>query len=1261
MAIEARGKPKEKLKVVLVDATAKAESEARDVAEEKMAADKEELKGFKGFLKRIWKHNLARGWYIRREYDKAREKILGSKNIYADETQEKSAHEGAMQTIVERFQSEYEEMVHREAGEKKDRLGNSFEEQQVKSEITKLIRDYAPVDLSSKRNQETFENEKNRILSQLSGIKREIVGKGSLFADNLLEVVKQVQAALEHGKKMEDLDLDLEVVIGRAKDRVRTEAQYSAVDKIVEKVTHSRFGCLVNETTLAGALSLGASVLGKISQAFARSKILKWSTFGATALVGAGVAAARESQAFEEERKRHFRDVARGKKFDFNRKPRRAEFERLRYETKAANELADSLERELYEYDSEGKRKTRELKREDFQNILNSLSEIESRIILSDRHKIDLISFSDSKKVEQEGLRLDLLRAQAKADLEKYLRQNPALSRQILGTRNLRDFTRELVEVKIEKLTKGDQGIEAKNRIAREMKRSKVWKAAKKGLWTGATVGLILQELKALVGGEEKGILEEIFGVSEAHAAGAPGLTGAEAQSYTALGYFYRSLTGNWPRMDTSSMQDVAFGSQHFSIPRGASLLKNPDGTLRLMRGEEIIADKLPVGSKGQLTTEARSIFEANDVRVKGGLVSEIRTEKLSPQEYIEKNRGMFRHIRRNLWYDNDTPAPVFDKNELKLWWGGKSGIDAKGNYVFSVKHMMRNGSFHKHFRVDAQDAMKSGKLKMLFSLSRGTQCDVVEVPIDASGNAVIDPNSETGKMFFKTVMGKNGPKAVFTGKFAEVAEMMGEKKGVDQVRILATHIGKGLGEVPVIEKIPPVIFDMPVPVEIEPPPFIPVFGRWPLESGKDERRGDVTYPYGYNYGYEMGGGGFGLLPREHYQRRISKKLLENRNIDLSVDDWDVVKSYIDDQDDNYQTELKNMTSSSEPMDRNVEVVVTIPSYKEGKNLEKTLRNYAKLKGRNNFEIVILENHPSGTERDNTEEVIKKIKKEFPDLKIVHLYKVFEKKPPIGLVRKYLVDSVLVRKLESGIRKSLAIVSNDADLEDISDNYADNIAKAFKQNKKLDAVGAKWDYPLETFKKFPLLHASQRLWHYLDIAFRHYYLRSPELIGRNSIFRSGIYAGVGGYNSSAELAEDLEIGWLIKYARNYDTERIGYLNSAWLKSNPRRAVVKMLSGGRLVQQYGDFHVNEDIRNASVAELLKEQRDFDLGELRNEIQAICDYYFQWRKSKGGWVEDIFVEKSFDRAMRSLGVEYKVTNDKVNIIDAERLIKGLNRYK
>jgi hypothetical protein len=404
----------------------------------------------------------------------------------------------------------------------------------------------------------------------------------------------------------------------------------------------------------------------------------------------------------------------------------------------------------------------------------------------------------------------------------------------------------------------------------------------------------------------------------------------------------------------------------------------------------------------------------------------------------------------------------------------------------------------------------------------------------------------------------------------------------------------------------------------------------------------------------------YGLLDPVEYRNRMLSEIVENRELDLSGNDLTIVAEYLKKQDPGYMAEIRSMTIGEKDMSKDVEAIIAIPSYREGGNLEKTLRNYAKLKSRNHFEIDILENHPEGVERDNSLEVIESIKREFPDLDIVHLYKVFKEKPTIGQVRKYLVDAVLLRKMEGDIEKSLAIISNDADLEDISEDYVDRISAVFKKNKGLDAIEGRWDYPAETFKNFPLLHATQRLWRYLDIAFRNYGLKTQDLTGTNSVFRSGIYAAVGGYNQEALLAEDWEIGQLIKAARG-NNQSVGRVDSAWLISNPRRAVAKMLSGNRFIEQHEDFHENEDVRNASLEDLFPEKREFNEEEFAKEVQAIYKHCEGWKKSNGGSIDDKYINRSFDRAMRFLGVSYNIQDDEIKILNTERLKKGLKDYE
>ena len=110
---------KNKLKIAIIDESSNVESEAMDIADEKMTASKEEMKGFKGFLQKIWKHNLAQPYYKRREFEKARAEILERKKIYNDEAKQ-AAYE---KSLVEQFTNEHDEAIHAEVGEKREVLG----------------------------------------------------------------------------------------------------------------------------------------------------------------------------------------------------------------------------------------------------------------------------------------------------------------------------------------------------------------------------------------------------------------------------------------------------------------------------------------------------------------------------------------------------------------------------------------------------------------------------------------------------------------------------------------------------------------------------------------------------------------------------------------------------------------------------------------------------------------------------------------------------------------------------------------------------------------------------------------------------------------------------------------------------------------------------------------------------------------------------------------------------------------------------------
>ena len=121
------------------------------------------------------------------------------------------------------------------------------------------------------------------------------------------------------------------------------------------------------------------------------------------------------------------------------------------------------------------------------------------------------------------------------------------------------------------------------------------------------------------------------------------------------------------------------------------------------------------------------------------------------------------------------------------------------------------------------------------------------------------------------------------------------------------------------------------------------------------------------------------------------------------------------------------------------------------------------------------------------------------------------------------------------------------------------------------------------------------------------------------------------------------------------------MNDAWIKTNPRRALDTLQDGARLSNQYRDFHSNEKVRDLSVQERLRNGEDFSLDEFVHEVQAIYDTEVAKLQSRGQWLPDKDFNKSFDRAMRFLGVKYRIENDRVIIDDVSKLVAGLEKYK
>lgn len=1134
---------KKVFKAGIVDISKIAEAQARDIADNRMTETKEDRS--KNWLvrtgKRIWKHNLAQEWYRQREIEKARKEISESDNLYVGESNDTNIkdYEKAKLAIVERFTSEYEEEMLKQ--EEKDSK-KSVTDEKAKLAIKNLIKEFAKDPTMSEA---AFKEEQKRILHESNP---EYVEKGKMYADNLLDIAREIKNSISHGEKLSELDFDVEITLGQARESLNTEAKHNSFEKIVEKTQNSKLGKYLFNEPAAVLIAAGLYSAGNfLGMKMLRSKIVQLGTFGATALLAGGVSSAKEAARLNRERSQHMRESAKGMEFKEDDMKRRQEMEKNRYETKNASEIIQNLEKDLE------KISTGNIKEEELDRVLVNLSDIEARIKLGDKEKIDLVAYSKFDQVEQERMNIDSYRAKVKVAVHKGIEEGRI------------EFTKGNFDSYLQKITNFQsedlgEDVEEKNKIFKIMKMKKVASAFIKTALIGAGVGFMFQEIQ------------------------------------------------------------TAFQSGN---------------------GHEIILDNAHTGEK---------------------VTEHITT---NPNDYINKHPELMTKVNRE-WMDNDTKA--FDKNEIKLEWGGVkgTGIDENGNYVFQVQHMTNDGSFHEGLSVAAQDQMKNGGLEVLLSVTKGTQQMVIPVHVDEFGKAIVDQTSDNGKMLFENVNGH----AVFEGAYAEVGHPTGlVENGAKNMQILATHIGTDHAN----EITETIVHDNSVGPYIptnEIPPFIPIpLARRPLEKGKYTEKiktPEFVY-YMSNYGEEAS-----KEQQILFETIRSKTLKENPNAKL--DHYKETKDYLEKQNPEYLEKIKKLADQTDKMEKNCKVSICIPiaGHQEDKNIYESLQNYTYQTAKpEEFELSLFVNHPEKDQEENllnadkTLKEIERFKKDYPNINIRIMYEALpNKEANIGRIRKLLNDATLMRHHERGLdAPDLIMISNDADNKGIDPKYIQTFINKFEKNQKVDGYLGQLDWDPESYQKFPAIHMGTRLFQFLNTIGRY---RTNRMVssGANSAFRSSIYAGIGGYIDNIQGGEDIAIRQAIMAARkgNDNCWDFGGAKTRLFTSS-RRSIDALKSGLAPIEQWSKgFSVfDNEIRKLTMKNETK--INYDDKETQEKLKKSIEYIINRTLDTYEAGEKIGKNNPFyKKALGLLGIKYTL-DKKGNIImsNVTSLIKGLKKYQ
>lgn len=1172
----------EPLKLVVIDQSRDALDAARDQADERLSEELTEGGRMKRFVNGIWKGNVAKEFYRQKYIHSALDHIESTQNILTHETTlSVESRSRAIDATIERFQTEHDEMIHGDAGERREVLEDDSE---IATAFKDLIRRYAQGDL----NETSLREERTRFMQAYREDHDETAfGKGLVTTDNMIGIARAVMGAVEHGESLDHVISSMQVITGEARSGVRTEAQYNKVDAVIDRLSKSKVGSFIGPEVVISAVTLAATA-AKWGSHSVLGAALKTIAPGAGAGLWAGL---RENKRVKDERSQHSREVARGKEFGDDA-ARRNDMEATRYESFSADEMTDRVrtagDPELLQTGGN----------EALKAALDSLAEVQSRIDLSNQRNIDLISYTDAAAIGDERMALDLARAEVRVVLESRLTADVRAELGLDADASVHELVQTESSRYIELL---DQDISSKDRAFKALKARRVAKAAAIGVAAGVVGGLLAQEFIAAVDPTRAGLFEQAWGAkNEVSADGLQHQTLLEGFAEGGDRVLHTDASNAFDSYETGE-----HGLGSLSLSEDHSLVENGDGTVNFVdpNGHATI-ENLAVGPDGTLPQDSLDQLKAAGMAVEDHSydkeISTATAVEVNGDQYVQNHLAETTRVERDLWYANDTPN-VYDQNELKLHWGGQGGL-IDGGYQLNTAGMTANGSWQGGESVDWNQAASNGNLFMSISATVDTQTETFMVPINPDGTINITAESPAGHFFSN----ENGH-AQFTGAYAEVVQTTGvDAEGAVHVRPLATLVGEGGGG-PIPDTITTTStehhslytittegYDTTVENYTEAAPVLPVDSRRSLEA-PIARRAERYYQ-----GPEV------LSSAEKAQRRgeTSPRLLEDPNADLNPREelkWyrkalrkKRGREYVDSID-----AVIRDTPELASIDSKTKVIVQVPVNAAGAAESGGI--YSLLTGAYGGQessaldkslILLHVNWFDTYEGDDahireniakTRAEIARAKADRPDIKIAVIETEWKRDEVrsgvIGYVSRKMSDAALLAldaaqddgRLES--TDDVLLLRNDSDPKGIAQNYLKNYARSFTDDKEPDIFTGVTTFDNTKADRLPGLVFAANFMQSLELlASRHGKVHTG---GANFGVRASTFAAIGGTgfdeSDSGAGSDDVVIGRRIKSVRDgqFATSRSGlaaYIRGGYRDqrgstegSSSRRKIAKKIS------------------------------------------------------------------------------------------------------
>ncbi|MFZ3009701.1 MAG: hypothetical protein WA030_01615 [Candidatus Microsaccharimonas sp.] len=1146
----------EPLKLVLVDQSRDAHDAARDRADTRLSEELEQGGRFKRFVNGIWKGNIAREFYRQSYTRQARESIEESQNVLMHEqglTQAERTR--AMESTFERFSSEYDEVIHEDAGERREVHEQDTE---VSTGFKQLLRRYA----SGELNDVTLREEQTRFMQAYRETHGEdAFGEGLVTTSNMMQVAQAVRGAVEHGESLDHVLANMQVVTGEARNNARTEARYNMVDKAIDKISKTRLGSLLGPEAVTAIATTAATVAGWGSRSVTGA-VLKTVAPGVGAGVWAGI---RENKRVKDERGQHSREMAQGKEF----RPgdaRREQMEQTRYESRSAQDLTDFIR-------AAGNPETMDQGNDAVRAALDALAQVQSRIDLSNRENIDLISYSNAAAIGDERMGLDLARAEVRVALESRLNEDARRELGLDPDASVAELVDEQSTTYLELL---NEDISAKDKAFKILKARRVAKAAAVGVATGLAGGLIVQEGIAALDPARAGLFEQAWGAH--NEISADGL-----QHQTLLEGFVEG-DDRIIHTDASNTFDsyttAESGNGQILLSNDHELIENGDGTVNFVDGNgHATVENLAINEDGSFPDTSIDQLEAVGMAVEDHSfdqdVTVTTTEVVDAHGFVENHMAEATTVQRDLWYGNDTPG-VYDQNELRVYRGGAAEAPGiiPGGFQYTTAGMHPDGSWQGGEQVDWNQAAASGNLFFAVSATVDTQEHVFMIPIGPDGAINIPEDSPAGHFF-----SNENNEVVFHGQYGEVVQTTSvDTDGTVHIRPLATMVGDGEAG-PITDTVTTTVtehhamytvttdgYNTTVENFTEAAPVIPIDSRRSLESVRSRRRG-------YYYGESEY-----LTPREIEQRRreTSPRLLDDPEARLNPKqelDWYRGK-LADVAGREYVNEINEAIASSPELqapnpELKAMVVIPVSAVGEPENIYKTLSMYGQQDPdtQSQTKILLHVNWVDSAESDpvksaaiaRTRAEIARAQADFPGLSIATIQTVWSQtrldsggygNGLIGHVTRKLYDTAMLSvqdQMRRGIIPSdrdVLMIRNDADAQGMDRRYLQRMIQTAEEHPENDVfTGAiRWD--TDRHKDLPGFAFVANFKEVIQIAsHRSGSEGAPQTVGINAAVKMAAFAAVGGAGhdprDTGAGSDDLTIGGRVGDARrgSYGTSR----------------------------------------------------------------------------------------------------------------------------